>query len=321
MWEALNRERTNGLATRYLSSISCCVYRLGGLAVPTERIRGRLATYPLGSLQRLYTRREACWVKPHGLGVNYFSNGAFILAVRNTLFSTCGSPGNRADMSSSTQESDEEIGLEQASNPEDAPAASAVDDSISDHEQSASEDGAEAEETEPNVLGVSDEHALGDSEQGRSINEGLRALSRAARSFLIYDTNNDAIRLFLEDYREAMETALLYGPVSLEIRPFELVMGNEVVYLDRNRERSLAFRMFRDGVRRLEIEPNVPWSELLKLLEILSVRYTGVRQNEDDIVTLLWKAGFQEIEIVAVEGFVPEEEEEGALQSQEAREI
>ena len=58
-------------------------------------------------------------------------------------------------MSSSTQESDEKIGLEQASNPEDAPAASAVDDSISDHEQSASEDGAEAEETEPNVLGVS----------------------------------------------------------------------------------------------------------------------------------------------------------------------
>ena len=176
-------------------------------------------------------------------------------------------------MSSSTQESDEGIELEQASNAEDAPDDTAVDERQTEQEQALTDDGAEAEEVEPNVLGVSDEHALGDSEQGRSINEALRALSRAARSFLIYDTNNDAIRLFLEDYREAMETALLYGPVSLEIRPFELVLDHEVVYLDRNRERSLAFRMFRDGVRRLEIEPNVPWSELLKLLKFVSPIY------------------------------------------------
>jgi hypothetical protein len=67
--------------------------------------------------------------------------------------------------------------------------------------------------------------------------------------------------------------------------------------------------MFRDGVRRLTLHPEMEWEEALRLLEILSIRYTGVRQNEDDIVTLLWKAGFAHIEVAAVEGFVPEEED------------
>jgi hypothetical protein len=222
-------------------------------------------------------------------------------------------------MPDSTLENDELQGEEEGSKPEQAEPSESPDDAPAPSAEGSPE---ESEEDEaPNVLGVADEHALGDSDQGRAVNEALRAMSRAARSFLIYDTNNDAIRRFLKDYRECMESALLFGPVNLEVRPFELVMDEEVVYMERDRDRSLAFRMFRDGVRRLELEPNVPWPELLKLLEILSIRYTGVRQHEDDIVTLLWKAGFQEIEVVAVEGFVPEEEGEGEFKSEEAREI
>ena len=40
-----------------------------------------------------------------------------------------------------------------------------------------------------------------------------------------------------------------------------MLRGAEVVYLERNRERSLAFRLFRDGVRRLTISPDVAWEE------------------------------------------------------------
>ncbi len=136
----------------------------------------------------------------------------------------------------------------------------------------------------------------------------LRALAKSARSILLYDPSNEAVRQFIEEYRAAALEALALGPLELEIRPFEILLAREIVYLERDRERSVAFRMFRDGVRRLSIDPDVTWDELFHLLEILSIRYTGVRQTEDDIVTLLWKAGFQHIEVVAVEGFVPEEE-------------
>ncbi|HND29426.1 MAG TPA: hypothetical protein PLA94_05480 [Myxococcota bacterium] len=155
---------------------------------------------------------------------------------------------------------------------------------------------------------LAEEQSLGGSPGAAAANAALRALSRAARSFLIYEPHNAAIRAFLESYREDVGRALTHGPLALDVRPFEMVRYGEVVYLERDRGRSLAFRLFRDGVRKLTILPEVPWEELQKLLEILSIRYTGVRQQEDDIVTLLWKAGFTRIQISAVEGFVPDED-------------
>ena len=157
---------------------------------------------------------------------------------------------------------------------------------------------------------LEEEVALGGTPAGKATNEALRSIARTARSFLIYDTRNNAIRGFLGDMQEKLYAALKqYGEMSLEIRPFEMVRGAEVVYLERDRERSLAFRLFRDGVRRLTIAPDVAWEEVLRLLEILSIRFTGVRQQEDDVVTLLLKSGFKSIEVSAVEGFVPDDDE------------
>ena len=148
------------------------------------------------------------------------------------------------------------------------------------------------------------------SPKGRAASRALLSLSRAARAFLLYDPSNAAVGVFLEAIQENFSTYLkTFGPLSLSVRPFELAVDSEVVYDEEDRERSLAFKLFRDGVRRLTVFEAVEWSELLKLLEILSIRYTGIRLNEDDIVTLLWKANFQHVEIEAVEGFVPEEED------------
>ncbi len=160
---------------------------------------------------------------------------------------------------------------------------------------------------------LQEEARLGSTEQAQAVNDALRALARAARSFLLYDPHNDAIRAFLEGYEADMRAALDLvakggaSGIELEVRPFELVWEDGVVYREDDRERSLAYRMFRDGVRRLTIGHGVQWEELIALLRILSIRFTGVRMQEEDIVTLLWKAGFKNIELVAVEGFVPDE--------------
>ncbi len=157
------------------------------------------------------------------------------------------------------------------------------------------------------------ETALGSDDRTRSANQALRSLARAARSFQLYDPGNDAIRTFLEEVRDSFGTfGGSHGAMTLAVRPFEMVLApeREVVYLERDRERSLAFRLFRDGVRNVVIGPDVSWGELLQLLEILSIRYTGISHSEDDVVTLLWKANFQHIDVEAVEGFVPEDEVE-----------
>jgi hypothetical protein len=158
---------------------------------------------------------------------------------------------------------------------------------------------------------IEDEIELGDTDIGKNANKALRSLGRAARSFLLYDPGNEAIRNFLQQMHEDFQYFFRHhGQLALAVRPFEMVVGREVVYMERNRERSLAFKLYRDGVRNIVIRPEVDWEEMLGLLKILSVRFVGIRSDEDDIVTLLWKAAFQSIDINAVEGFVPKDEDE-----------
>lgn len=156
---------------------------------------------------------------------------------------------------------------------------------------------------------VPEEAQLGGTPAATAANAALRALSRAARAFALYDSKNVIIRRFLGEYRAHMEGALQkFGALTLKVAPFELSLGNEVVYREEDRERSLAFRLFRDGVRTLTLHPGLPWEECVQLLEILSLRFSGVRQQEDDIVTLLRRASFTRIELTAVEGFSPTED-------------
>ena len=136
-------------------------------------------------------------------------------------------------------------------------------------------------------------------------------LATTARSFLFYDPKNEAIHNFLETLLNGLVGTLgELETLAVEVRPFELFFEGKPVYLDRDRERSLAFKLYRDGVRSLRFEQGFDWAELARLLEILSVRYSGVHQNEDDLVTLLWKASFSHLDMVTIEGFVPEDDAE-----------
>ena len=149
--------------------------------------------------------------------------------------------------------------------------------------------------------------------------EALVALVKAARSFTLYDPANKVVRKLIGEYREKSFHALeTYGDLVLAVHPYELLLGEEVVYKEVDRERSLAFRLFRDGIRSLRFEKTTTWDELVRLLQILSIRFTSVRQQEEDLVTLLRKAGFDHIRIAAIEGFVPEEEQAEASPAPEA---
>ncbi len=136
----------------------------------------------------------------------------------------------------------------------------------------------------------------------------IQSLSRASRSFSLYDPHNDAVKQLIADYKDKMAAVVRNAPVEVEVLPFEMTYGGEVVYQEADRERSLAFRLFRDGVRKIRFDEGTTWDDLVTLLEVLSVRCNTVRQQEEDLVTLLRKARFAGIVIESVEGYVPDEE-------------
>jgi len=147
--------------------------------------------------------------------------------------------------------------------------------------------------------------AVGGTPAVQAANAALRAFSKAARAFTLYDAQNEAVRRFLQDYRDALNAFLgTHGTLDLEVRPFELALRGEVVHAEKDREKSLASRLYRDGIRRLTIQPGATWEEELKLLEVVSVRFIGVRQQEEDVVTLLTRAAFRSISFASVGGLV-----------------
>lgn len=144
----------------------------------------------------------------------------------------------------------------------------------------------------------------------KAASKTVRALTHAASSFLLYDATNEAVAGLIADLRESLDQFLTaFGSLELEIRPWDMTYQGQVVYLDRDRERSLAFRLYRDGVRKLVIHPEVTWEEVIELLGILAVRAKGIRQHEDDVVTMLWNASFKHIATEVVEGLVAEDDE------------
>jgi hypothetical protein len=158
-----------------------------------------------------------------------------------------------------------------------------------------------------------DEQRQGLSPRHQRIAKLLRDLATTARAFTLYDIRNEAIQKFLSGLLDGFAGALAAETeIDLLVRPFEIEFAGEVVHLNRDRERSLAFRLYRDGVRGLKFRQGFGWEELSRLLEVLAVRYSGVHQHEDDMVTLLWKANFQSLEISAVEGFVAEDDASSA---------
>lgn len=138
----------------------------------------------------------------------------------------------------------------------------------------------------------------------------VRALVKAGRSVILYDASNEAVREFLVEVRQRMEAFLsTYKELALQVHPWELLYAGEVVYVERERERSLALRLYRDGVRRLTFAAGLTWEELSRFISVLGVMFKGIRHQEEDFVTLLWKADLPHVKVEAVAGFRPEDDE------------
>ncbi len=126
-------------------------------------------------------------------------------------------------------------------------------------------------------------------------------LSKALRSYQLYDRNTPVYRRFLANLREAFQTVWADRD-ELEILVDEdrfLWMGQDV-YREDNRSSSLSFLLYRDGIRELTFRKGIEDDEMEVLLDVLQ-RVRASRSSEDDLVTLLWDLDLSFLEYGAVD--------------------
>ena len=145
-----------------------------------------------------------------------------------------------------------------------------------------------------------------ESPETATTREILQVLVKAQKARRLYQAKN-AIpdRLQKELYSKISAHLDEVRTFSLTIREFQILLGEDVVYESDDRNDSLAFLLFRDGIRRLTFETGLQEPELQTFLKCLN-RVAVLSNEQDDLVTLFWDADFKSIKYYAIEELTDE---------------
>jgi hypothetical protein len=125
-------------------------------------------------------------------------------------------------------------------------------------------------------------------------------LAKGIKNIGIYKHNTSKYPEYLQKAFEALTKFVdKHGPMSLKVEAECFSMLKQPVFEATEGGDNLPYKFYRDGIRHLIFRPEVTADELLRFVLIaLSDPNRG-----EDILSQLWKAGFEHIEYVVVEGF------------------
>ena len=132
----------------------------------------------------------------------------------------------------------------------------------------------------------------------------LKSFDTALTAMRIYPYENPAVKKSIHFFSERMKEYLeTYEELRLGIKEFSFTLRKETVFQDTIKKKSLAFLLFKDGMRSLTFLNGLEKKELMKFLEILKVA-TDLPPEESDVVSLLWEEDFFNIRYFVVDEFL-----------------
>jgi hypothetical protein len=142
---------------------------------------------------------------------------------------------------------------------------------------------------------------VGESPKVAGVRDVLRLLVKTQKAQRLYDSKNAvAERLELELYERLNALVSEEGEVQLSVLESQLQCEGTVVFEGADRTDSLAFLLYRDGIRLLSFSPGLELEELRAFLRCLN-RVAVFTNDQDDLVTLLWEQDFHSIRYFAIE--------------------
>ncbi len=128
------------------------------------------------------------------------------------------------------------------------------------------------------------------------VEELLQFLAKGQRAHQLYLPNNPIYQQAIEKVREAFRRLWeATEDLVLEITESEMRWEGNVVYSQTSRSESLAWVLFKDGVRQMTFLPGVESDELVGLLDVIHKARTLQAEDNDDLLTLLWEKDFHRL--------------------------
>lgn len=121
----------------------------------------------------------------------------------------------------------------------------------------------------------------------------LQFFLKGLRAAQLYLPNNPVYQTAIENVRKAFPPVWeLTDELTIAITETDLKWEGKVV-LSQPRNESLAWLLFKDGLRALRLDRGVEDEELLRLLQVINKARNLPPEAEDDLLTLLWEQDFQ----------------------------
>ncbi|HEY6573158.1 MAG TPA: HEAT repeat domain-containing protein, partial [Candidatus Eisenbacteria bacterium] len=129
----------------------------------------------------------------------------------------------------------------------------------------------------------------------KRVADWLSTLVKTVKATRLYLPNNPQLVKFQADLESRTWSCLKeIGDIPLTVQQFDFLFEGYSVYHNADRNDSLAFRFFADGVRGITIREGLEAGELRSFLEVVRKAIDGPN-GQDDVVTLLWERDFRHI--------------------------
>ncbi|UCC74821.1 MAG: HEAT repeat domain-containing protein [Gemmatimonadota bacterium] len=133
----------------------------------------------------------------------------------------------------------------------------------------------------------------GDGALDTEVREFLTAFVKTVRAAQLYVQGNPLLHQFVQDLKKRITTIWDRVPsLNFTVYESELRWLDSTVYREKlGGQDNLAFQLYRDGIRRVELLPGVEEDELRQFIDVLRLSKT-LKEDEDDLLTLMWNCDF-----------------------------
>jgi len=132
------------------------------------------------------------------------------------------------------------------------------------------------------------------------------AFIKAIKAFRFYPADNPTLKGFREQVLKKFQFFLnKYQSFVIQVGEYDLSFKGKILYENRDVKTSLAFSLYKDGLREIRFMKELEEWEVQGIIDILK-RSETINQLEDDIVTLMWEKDFMHISYLATDEFLEE---------------
>ena len=122
----------------------------------------------------------------------------------------------------------------------------------------------------------------------------MQVLSKGIRATQLYLPNNPVYQRAVDNIRSAFRQIWqATDDLVFDVGETELRWEDNVVYSQDQRNESIAWTLYKDGVRSLAFKPGVEETEIVRFLGVLQQARNLQADAPDDLLTLLWSEDFQ----------------------------